>query len=78
MKITVRERGPLRIEIEAGERLELLDGQERPFGLGGRAVFALCRCGHSEKKPFCDGAHNRVGFDSVCEARDLPPVPPRA
>ena len=24
---------------------------------------ALCRCGHSANKPFCDGAHRRAGFD---------------
>ena len=24
---------------------------------------ALCRCGHSRNKPYCDGSHRRVGFD---------------
>lgn len=28
-------------------------------------VTKLCRCGHSQDKPFCDGSHKRVGFSSV-------------
>ncbi|AET33196.1 CDGSH iron-sulfur domain-containing protein [Pyrobaculum ferrireducens] len=28
----------------------------------GQVQYALCRCGHSEKKPFCSGAHKAVGF----------------
>jgi uncharacterized Fe-S cluster protein YjdI len=25
--------------------------------------FALCRCGHSQNKPYCDGSHKKVEFD---------------
>ncbi len=30
----------------------------------GRLTIALCRCGHSENKPFCDGTHARIGWKS--------------
>ncbi len=73
MKITVGNNGPLRLEGE----MTLCDAAGRPFGLGGRAVISLCRCGHSENKPFCDGSHNRVGFRSEVEARELPPPAPK-
>lgn len=38
------------------------DGHEL-FIEEGRSV-ALCRCGHSATKPFCDSSHKRVGFES--------------
>lgn len=72
-KITVNNNGPLRVE---GDFL-LVDSAGNAYGLGGRTVIALCRCGLSENKPFCDGAHARQGFQSLCEARELPPPKPK-
>jgi CDGSH-type Zn-finger protein len=36
--------------------------------LGTRAALALCRCGGSSLKPYCDGTHARIGFDSSKQA----------
>jgi CDGSH-type Zn-finger protein len=69
MKVTVNNNGPLRLEGE----FSISDATGKEFGLAGRTVISLCRCGLSENKPFCDGSHARQGFQSVCEARDLPP-----
>ncbi len=74
-KIIVRNNGPLRVE---GEGIVLLDQDGRSFGLAGRTVVSLCRCGESANKPFCDGSHAKTGFASECPARELPPPAPKA
>lgn len=76
VKVTVINNGPLRMESEPGE-FALCDAQGKEYGLAGRKVVSLCRCGLSANKPFCDGSHARQGFQSACEARDLPPPAPR-
>ena len=64
-KITVKDNGPLRIE---GEFI-IYDAEGKAFDLAGRTAISLCRCGHSENKPFCDGSHKKVGFQSEATAR---------
>jgi CDGSH-type Zn-finger protein len=72
-KVTVRDNGPLRLEGE----FTICDMQGGVFGLAGRTVISLCRCGLSENKPFCDGSHKKGGFQSVVTARELPPPAPK-
>jgi CDGSH-type Zn-finger protein len=73
-KITVISNGPIRIEGE----FEICDPAGAAFGLAGRTTISLCRCGHSENKPFCDGAHHRVSFTDQVMARELAPPKPKA
>jgi len=72
-KITINSNGSIRVEGD----YEVLDAEGKPFDLAGRTTIGLCRCGHSENKPFCDGSHRRVAFQSACPARALPPPAPK-
>ena len=57
MVIKVRDDGPLK--VTGPVRLVDADGGEFPLPDG---PFALCRCGLSRDKPFCDRSHRDGGF----------------
>jgi CDGSH-type Zn-finger protein len=59
--IRVRKNGPYRIE---GDDVIVVDwnGNEYTFD---RMPIALCRCGASVTKPFCDGTHSKIGFQAA-------------
>ena len=57
--IRCRENGPL--VIQGAVRIVDHHGQEWTPPPGKDAI-ALCRCGHSQNKPFCDGSHRTCGF----------------
>ena len=71
--ILVSPNGPLRVS----GNFVIKDPQGKDFDLAGRTMISLCRCGQSQNKPFCDGSHARTGFQSVVEARTLPPPAPK-
>ncbi len=59
--ISVKKNGPFRVEGQ----VRLLDVEGNEYDLTGKPGISLCRCGHSANKPFCDGSHNRMGFQSA-------------
>jgi 3-phenylpropionate/trans-cinnamate dioxygenase ferredoxin subunit len=61
-KIETIRNGPY---IVTGE-VELIDADGNKFPVEKR--MALCRCGASTEKPFCDGTHSKVGFKAAEKA----------
>ncbi|MEU8176910.1 CDGSH iron-sulfur domain-containing protein [Microbispora hainanensis] len=49
-------RGPFTLMTQDGRHID-----------PGRATVALCRCGRSATKPFCDGSHKAAGFRATSE-----------
>jgi CDGSH-type Zn-finger protein len=73
MKITVSENGPYLVtgSVPMAKQVIVADAsgnsmewrQDAEFET--KASCALCRCGQSANKPYCDGSHVRVGFDGT-------------
>ncbi len=61
VNIKIRDNGPYLVEGE----FTLTDAQGNPVAV---TKAALCRCGGSTTKPFCDGTHSKIGFKGASEA----------
>ncbi|MFO0901646.1 MAG: CDGSH iron-sulfur domain-containing protein [Pirellulales bacterium] len=60
--VQIRDNGPLIISAP----VQVLDGEGKPLPISAeKPAVALCRCGASANKPFCDGAHKAAGFNSA-------------
>jgi CDGSH-type Zn-finger protein len=59
VEITARHNGPYKIRGP----VKVIDAEGNEYDLSERGeTIALCRCGGSTTKPFCDGTHSKVGF----------------
>ena len=59
-EITVNRDGPYIISVDD---LTIKSGDGKELELPQGSAVALCRCGHSASKPFCDGSHKTAGFE---------------
>ncbi|MCH2210976.1 MAG: CDGSH iron-sulfur domain-containing protein [Fuerstiella sp.] len=65
-KVTVRDNGPL---LLTGFGV-VEDAEGSAFDTGGKETIALCRCGASKNRPFCDGFHRECNFEAVDRVTD--------
>jgi CDGSH-type Zn-finger protein len=66
--IKVRDDGPYKVTGP----VEIVDAEGNRFEVEADRSVALCRCGASRTKPFCDRSHRAAGFSS-CERATAPP-----
>lgn len=76
INIMAKKNGPYLVTGDLNE-LTLTDANGNRYDLTGKQAVALCRCGGSVNKPFCDGTHSRVGFqaaEAAVKAEDQGPA----
>jgi CDGSH-type Zn-finger protein len=56
--IRLRKNGPYVID---SDDVRVIDWNGAEYAIDRRPI-ALCRCGASTRKPFCDGTHSKIGF----------------
>lgn len=62
VNIRVRDNGPFVVEGP----VTITDAEGNAFSIdSSKPAIALCRCGASGNRPFCDGTHNKCGFESA-------------
>ncbi len=74
INVTPKKNGPYIVSGDIAE-LNLTDADGNPYDLTGKQTVALCRCGASVNKPFCDGTHSKIGFqaaEAAVRAEDAP------
>jgi 3-phenylpropionate/trans-cinnamate dioxygenase ferredoxin subunit len=64
IRITARKNGPYLLDGDLGD-LQLVDADGAAYDIAGKPMIALCRCGASVNKPFCDGQHSKIGFQAA-------------
>ena len=64
INVTAKKNGPYLVSGDIGE-LALSDADGNKYDLTGKQAVALCRCGASVNKPFCDGTHSKIGFEAA-------------
>jgi CDGSH-type Zn-finger protein len=79
-RIKVTKNGPYMVTggVPLSEQSICVDNEDQCHGwkegqkFQGQENFALCRCGHSQNKPYCDGTHIKVNFEGTESASNKP------
>jgi len=65
-KLIINNNGSVKVEGD----FEIVDKDGNAYGLQGRTILSLCRCGRSANKPFCDGSHKEHFEQRIAEKFD--------